>query len=207
MIRRVFSGIRRQQGMENQQSTRFQSFLDIGEQSTVQEFDVYDQIIAGRCDFVPVQVGAHGADARVTAGEQTQTDLGDVNGIDAKAFAGQKDGIAAAAGRDVQHFWAGRQVVKLFDNPGRLLRILTAAELLVPFDAILFHFPDKLSVFRCTRQEFYGNGPESCILERLLKNAACFPAGYENCAGIQKCAGCFNQNILADAFIKLQKSL
>lgn len=45
------------------------------------------------------------------------------------------------------------------------------------------------------------------ILERLLKNAACFPSGCENCAGIQKCAGCLNQDILADAFIKLQKYL
>ncbi len=47
----------------------------------------------------------------------------------------------------------------------------------------------------------------SDILERLLKNAACFPTGCENCAGIQKCAGCLNQDILADAFIKLQKYL
>ena len=47
----------------------------------------------------------------------------------------------------------------------------------------------------------------SDILERLLKNAACFPSGCENCEGMQKCAGCINQDILADAFIKLQKYL
>ena len=47
----------------------------------------------------------------------------------------------------------------------------------------------------------------SDILERLLKNTACFPSGCENCAGMQKCVGCINQDILADAFIKLQKYL
>jgi len=47
----------------------------------------------------------------------------------------------------------------------------------------------------------------SDILERLLKNAACFPSGCEECVGMQKCAGCINQDILADAFIKLQKYL
>jgi hypothetical protein len=47
----------------------------------------------------------------------------------------------------------------------------------------------------------------SDILDRLLKNAACFPSGCENCVGMQKCAGCLNQDILADAFIKLQKYL
>jgi len=47
----------------------------------------------------------------------------------------------------------------------------------------------------------------SDILERLIKNAACFPSGCENCAGMKKCAGCLNQDILADAFIKLQKYL
>ncbi len=47
----------------------------------------------------------------------------------------------------------------------------------------------------------------SDILERLLKNTACFPSECENCAGMQKCAGCINQDILADAFIKLQKYL
>ena len=45
----------------------------------------------------------------------------------------------------------------------------------------------------------------SDIMERLLKTAACFPSGCENCVGMQKCAGCINQDILADAFIKLQK--
>lgn len=45
----------------------------------------------------------------------------------------------------------------------------------------------------------------SDILERLLKNARCFPSGCENCVGMQKCAGCINQDILADAFIRLQK--
>ena len=47
----------------------------------------------------------------------------------------------------------------------------------------------------------------SDILERLLKSATRFPSGCENCAGMQKCAGCINQDILADAFIKLQKYL
>ena len=47
----------------------------------------------------------------------------------------------------------------------------------------------------------------SDILERLLKSATCFPAGCENCVGMQKCAGCINQDILGDAFIKLQKYL
>ena len=47
----------------------------------------------------------------------------------------------------------------------------------------------------------------SGILERLLKNAACFPSECENCAGMQKCAGCINQDILADAFVRLQKYL
>ena len=45
------------------------------------------------------------------------------------------------------------------------------------------------------------------ILEPLIKNATCFPSGCDNCAGMQKCAGCINQDILADAFIKLQKYL
>ena len=45
------------------------------------------------------------------------------------------------------------------------------------------------------------------ILERLLKSATCFPLECENCAGMQKCAGCINQDILADAFMKLQKYL
>ena len=45
----------------------------------------------------------------------------------------------------------------------------------------------------------------SDILERLLKNATCFPSGCENCVGMKKCAGCINQEILADAFVKLQK--
>ena len=45
------------------------------------------------------------------------------------------------------------------------------------------------------------------ILERLIKNAACFPSRCENCVGMKKCAGCINQDILADAFIKLQKYL
>ena len=45
----------------------------------------------------------------------------------------------------------------------------------------------------------------SDILERLLKNATCFPSGCENCEGMKKCAGCINQDILADAFVKLQK--
>ena len=47
----------------------------------------------------------------------------------------------------------------------------------------------------------------SDILERLLKTATCFPSGCENCVGMQKCAGCINQDILADAFVKLQKYL
>jgi hypothetical protein len=47
----------------------------------------------------------------------------------------------------------------------------------------------------------------SGIMERLLKSATCFPSECENCAGIQKCAGCINQDILADAFLKLQKYL
>mgnify|MGYP001814893819 CR=1 FL=1 len=47
----------------------------------------------------------------------------------------------------------------------------------------------------------------SDILERVIKNATCFPSGCDNCAGMQKCAGCINQDILADAFIKLQKYL
>ena len=47
----------------------------------------------------------------------------------------------------------------------------------------------------------------SDILERLLKTATCFPSGCENCAGMQKCAGCINQDILADAFVRLQKYL
>jgi hypothetical protein len=45
----------------------------------------------------------------------------------------------------------------------------------------------------------------SDILERLLKSSTCFPSGCENCVGMQKCAGCINQDILADAFVKLQK--
>jgi hypothetical protein len=47
----------------------------------------------------------------------------------------------------------------------------------------------------------------SDILELLLTNATCFPSGCENCEGMQKCAGCINQDILADTFIKLQKYL
>ena len=47
----------------------------------------------------------------------------------------------------------------------------------------------------------------SDILERLLKTATCFPSGCKNCVGMQKCAGCINQDILADAFVKLQKYL
>ena len=47
----------------------------------------------------------------------------------------------------------------------------------------------------------------SDILEPLIKNATCFPSGCDNCAGMQKCAGCINQDILANAFIKLQKYL
>ena len=47
----------------------------------------------------------------------------------------------------------------------------------------------------------------SDFLERLLKNTMCFPSECENCVGMQKCAGCINQDILADAFIKLQKYL
>ena len=45
----------------------------------------------------------------------------------------------------------------------------------------------------------------SDILEQLLKNATCFPSGCETCVGMKKCAGCINQDILADAFVKLQK--
>jgi len=45
----------------------------------------------------------------------------------------------------------------------------------------------------------------SDIMERLLKTAGRFPSGCENCVGMQKCADCINQDILADAFIKLQK--
>ena len=47
----------------------------------------------------------------------------------------------------------------------------------------------------------------SDILERLLKKGTCFPAECEKCAGMQKCAGCINQDVLADAYIKLQKYL
>ena len=47
----------------------------------------------------------------------------------------------------------------------------------------------------------------SGILEGLIKNATCFPSECENCAGMRKCAGCINQDILADAFIKIQKYL
>ena len=47
----------------------------------------------------------------------------------------------------------------------------------------------------------------SSILERLLNTSTCFPSECENCAGMQKCAGCINQDILADVFIKLQKYL
>jgi hypothetical protein len=47
----------------------------------------------------------------------------------------------------------------------------------------------------------------SGILERLLKNATSFPSGCQNCAGMKKCTGCINQDILADAFVKLQKYL
>ena len=50
---------------------------------------------------------------------------------------------------------------------------------------------------------------EDCsnILEEVLKFARCFPSGCEDCEGMQKCAGCINQDNLADAFIKLQKYL
>ena len=47
----------------------------------------------------------------------------------------------------------------------------------------------------------------SDTLERLLTNATCFPSGCENCEGMKKCAGCINQDILADTFIQLQKYL
>ncbi len=47
----------------------------------------------------------------------------------------------------------------------------------------------------------------SNTLQRILKFATCFPSGCENCVGMQKCAGCINQEYLADAFIKLQKYL
>ena len=47
----------------------------------------------------------------------------------------------------------------------------------------------------------------SKTLEQILKSATCFPAECENCVGMQKCAGCINQDYLADAFIKLQKYL
>ena len=47
----------------------------------------------------------------------------------------------------------------------------------------------------------------SDILKRFLKVATCFPSRCENCIGMQKCAGCINQDILADAFMKLQKYL
>ena len=47
----------------------------------------------------------------------------------------------------------------------------------------------------------------SDILEQLLKNATCFPSGCDKCVGMQKCAGCINQDILAETFIKLQKYL
>jgi hypothetical protein len=45
----------------------------------------------------------------------------------------------------------------------------------------------------------------SDILAQLLETATCFPSGCGNCVGMKKCAGCINQDILADAFIKLQK--
>jgi hypothetical protein len=48
---------------------------------------------------------------------------------------------------------------------------------------------------------------DSDILERLFKKATCFPSGCQNCVGMQKCAGCINQDILGDAFVKLQKYL
>ena len=47
----------------------------------------------------------------------------------------------------------------------------------------------------------------SDILEPVLNTATCCPSGCENCVGMQKCAGCINQDILADAVIKLQKYL
>jgi hypothetical protein len=47
----------------------------------------------------------------------------------------------------------------------------------------------------------------SDILERLLTSATRFPAGCENCVGMKKCVGCINQDILAEAFTKLQKYL
>ncbi len=47
----------------------------------------------------------------------------------------------------------------------------------------------------------------SAILERLLTSATCFPSGCDNCVGMKKCAGCINQDILGDAFVKLQKYL
>jgi hypothetical protein len=47
----------------------------------------------------------------------------------------------------------------------------------------------------------------SDILERLLTSATRFPSGCEKCVGMKKCVDCINQDILADAFIKLQKYL
>ena len=47
----------------------------------------------------------------------------------------------------------------------------------------------------------------SDILQKFLKTATCFPKGCKNCVGMQKCAGCIYQDILAEAFMKLQKYL
>ena len=47
----------------------------------------------------------------------------------------------------------------------------------------------------------------SKTLEQILKIATCFPSECKDCVGMQKCAGCINQDCLADAFIKLQKYL
>jgi len=59
----------------------------------------------------------------------------------------------------------------------------------------------------CLIHDFLKAYDYSDILEQLLTNATCFPSGCENCEGMQKCAGCINQDILADTFIKLQKYL
>lgn len=47
----------------------------------------------------------------------------------------------------------------------------------------------------------------SIALERVLRNTICFPSGCKDCMGMQKCAGCINQDDLGDALIKLQKYL
>ena len=43
------------------------------------------------------------------------------------------------------------------------------------------------------------------ILNRCLKNTLCFPTGCQDCEGMQKCADCFKQEDLAQAFIELRK--